>query len=235
MAADYSILDKFQGLRVTDVCDGMDALGMQDIGLVDRSIRPLWRDIENFSHRVYGLAHTVRFVPTNRKKPDYKPEGFDEFKSWGYSLARGPFTDQIKKGDMIVIDGQDIGSVGFIGSNNGFSWIAAGAVGAITNGGCRDTDELIKQKVPVYSRYISRTIRPARLELDTTNVPVNIGGALIRPGDVVVADGDGVVCVPIEVAEDVAKWAWHVAKGDKEGRRKIYDKMGMEPDWTVEV
>jgi regulator of RNase E activity RraA len=52
---------------------------------------------------------------------------------------------------------------------------------------------------------------------------------------VVVADGDGVVCVPIEVAEDVAKWAWHVAKGDKEGRRKIYDKMGMEPDWTVEV
>lgn len=235
MASDYSILEKFKGLRVTDVCDGMDALGMQDIGLVDRSIRPLWRDIENFDHRVYGLAHTVRFVPTNRKKLDSKPEDFDEFKREGYSHAKGPFTDKIKKGDMIVIDGNDIGTVGFIGSNNGFAWIAAGAVGVVTNGGCRDTDELIKQKVPVYSKYISRTIRPARLELDTTNVPVNIGGALIRPGDVVVADGDGVVCVPIEVAEDVAKWAWHVADGDKAGRLKIYEKMGMEPDWTVDV
>ena len=162
---DASILEKYKGLRVTDVCDGMDALGMQDIGLVDREIHPLWRDIENFTHRVYGLAHTVRFVPTNRKKPDYKPEGFDDFKKWGYGLAKGPFTDQIKPGDMIVIDGEETGSVGYIGSNNAFSWIAAGAVGVVTNGGCRDTDELIKQKVPVYSRYINRTIRPGRLAL----------------------------------------------------------------------
>ncbi len=230
---DKSILEKYKGLRVTDVCDGMDALGMQDIGLVDREIHPLWRDIENFTHRVYGLAHTVRFVPTNRKKPDYKPEGFDDFKKWGYSLARGPFVDQIKAGDMIVIDGEQIGSVGFVGSNNAFSWIAAGAVGVVTNGGCRDTDELIKQKVPVYSRYINRTIRPARLELDTTNVQLNIGGALVRPGDVVVADGDGVVVVPAEVAEEVCKWAWHVANDDKEGRKKIYEKLGRPLDWTV--
>lgn len=230
------ILEKFKGLRVTDVCDGMDAIGMHDVGLVSRDIRPLWRDIENFSHRIYGLAHTVRFIPTDKPIPNYTPEEFDEFKrNWYGKLARGPFVDQIEPGDLIVIDGFEIGTVGYIGSNNALAWIAAGAVGAVTNGGCRDTDELIKQKVPVYSRYISRTIRPGRLELDATQVKVNIGGAVVHPKDVVVADGDGVIVVPAAVAEEVAKWAWHVAEGDKKTRRQIYEKLNMEPDFTVEV
>jgi len=234
--SEYAILEKFKGLRVTDVCDGMDALGMQDIGLVSRDVRPLWRDIENFTHRVYGLAHTVRFVPTDKPVERYTPEEFDKWKNnWYGELAGGPHGDQIKTGDMIVIDGFEIGSVGFIGSNNALAWIAAGAVGAVTNGGCRDTDELIKEKVPVYSRYISRTIRPGRLELEATQVTVNIGGAVVHPKDVVVADGDGVVVVPAAKAEEVAKWAWDVAKGDKEGRKKIYEKMGLALDWTIEV
>ena len=57
---------------------------------------------------------------------------------------------------------------------------------------------------------------------------VNIGGAVLRPKDVVVADGDGVVVVPAAKAEEVAKWAWDVAKGDKKGRKKIYKKMGLD-------
>ena len=94
-------------------------------------------------------------------------------------LVRQP--GEIQKGDVIVIDGGEIGTVGFIGSNNGFSWIAAGAVGIVTNGGARDTDELIKQRVPVYSRRVTQSIRPGRLELDSTQIPVNIGGVLVRP------------------------------------------------------
>ncbi|MDE2635628.1 MAG: RraA family protein [Chloroflexota bacterium] len=234
--SEYDILAKYEGLRLTDVCDGMDALRRQDIGLVAGDIRPLWRDIDNFSHRFCGLAYTVRFMPTARPVDAYEPEDFETWKgNWYRTYAGGPPVDEIQKGDVIVIDGGEIGTVGFIGSNNGFAWIAAGAVGIVTNGGARDTDELIKQRVPVYSRRITQSIRPGRLELDSTQIPVNIGGVLVRPKDLVLADGDGVIVVPLEIAAEVAKHAWVVADGDKRGRRRIYERMGREPDWTVDV
>jgi 4-hydroxy-4-methyl-2-oxoglutarate aldolase len=227
-------LEKYQGLRVTDVCDGMDALSMHDMGQMSRDIRPLWRDTENFTHRIYGVAHTVRFVPTQRPVPAQTPEEFYDWMSdWYGQYAQGPIRDQIQPGDLIVIDGFELGSIGFIGSNNALSWIAHGAVGAVTNGGARDTDELIKQKTPVYSRYISRTIRPGRLELDATQVTINCGGAVVNPGDVVVADGDGVVVVPAAKAEDVANHAWRHATRDKERRRALYGQVGLAEDWTV--
>ncbi len=234
--SEYDILAKYEGLRLTDVCDGMDALRRQDIGLVAGDIRPLWRDIENFSHRFCGLAYTVRFMPTARPVDAYEPADFETWKgNWYRTYAGGPPVDEIQKGDVIVIDGGEIGTVGFIGSNNGFAWIAAGALGIVTNGGARDTDELIKQRVPVYSRRVTQSIRPGRLELDSTQIPVNIGGVLVRPKDLVLADGDGVIVVPLEIAEEVAKHAWVVADGDKRGRRRIYERLGREPDWTVDV
>ena len=178
--SEYDILAKYEGLRLTDVCDGMDALRRQDIGLVAGDIRPLWRDIDNFSHRFCGLAYTVRFMPTARPVDAYEPQDFETWKgNWYRTYAGGPPVDEIQKGDVIVIDGGEIGTVGFIGSNNGFAWIAAGAVGIVTNGGARDTDELIKQRVPVYSRRVTQSIRPGRLELDSTQIPVNIGGVLV--------------------------------------------------------
>ena len=78
------------------------------------------------------------------------------------------------------------------------------------------------------------TIRPARLELDAEQVPVSVGGVLVRPGDIVVADGDGVVVVPIEIAEEDAKWARGVANGDRAGRRRLFEEAGMELDETVQ-
>ena len=59
-----------------------------------------------------------------------------------------------------------------------------------------DTDEIIYHKVPVWFRRYARGFRPGRNELESVNRPVTIGGVLVRPGDVVVADGDGVVVVP---------------------------------------
>src|SRR5262249_28933386 len=61
------ILKLYEPLRVSDVSDGMDTVGLQDIGIVDESIRPLWRDTENFTHRIVGIAVTARYVPTNKR------------------------------------------------------------------------------------------------------------------------------------------------------------------------
>src|SRR5262245_28607669 len=61
---DQQVLNAFEGLRVADVCDGMDAVGLHNRGLVSADIGPLWRDTTNFSHRFIGIAVTARYVPS---------------------------------------------------------------------------------------------------------------------------------------------------------------------------
>src|SRR6476659_4621441 len=55
------ILKLYEPLRVSDVSDGMDVIGLQDIGIVDAAIQPLWRDTEKFTHRIVGIAVTARY------------------------------------------------------------------------------------------------------------------------------------------------------------------------------
>jgi len=124
-------------------------------------------------------------------------------------------------------------AVGEIGSNNSLSWFAAGAAGIVTSGGVRDRDECVVQQVPIFCRTRAQSMVQGRIEFDAAQVPINIGGALVRPGDIVVADGDGVIVVPIEHAETVAKYARQELDNDKVGRRRIYEKLGWELDDTV--
>lgn len=63
---DQKILELYKDLRVADVSDGMDKAGLPDLGLMDPSIKPLWKDTENFTHRIAGIAVTTRYVPTQR-------------------------------------------------------------------------------------------------------------------------------------------------------------------------
>ena len=229
-----TLLARCQGLRTTDVNDAMDHCGLQDIGMVAHDIRPLWRDVATLAHRFYGFAHTVRFLPTNRRAATMTPEDYAAFMGrWYRDLAQGPLADEIRAGDAIVIDGHETGT-GFIGSNNAQRWTNRGAVGVVTNGACRDSDELIRQRIPVYHRYTRPTVRPARCELDATNVPVNLGGVMVRPGDLVVADGDGVVVVPIEHVDSVLTWARRIANQDRTGRRRLFAEAGIDPDQTTD-
>ena len=87
--------------------------------------------------------------------------------------------------------------------------------------------------MPLYVRKKGRGIRPGRNELESVNRPVVIGGVLVCPGDVVVADGDGVIVVPRKVARQVAENARVVLENDKKGRRKLYKSLGMPLDQTV--
>ncbi len=221
---------------MTDVLDAMQAIGLQDIGLMDKTIRPLWRDnTEKLAHRFCGVAITYQYLPTN--KPPAPKMPYEDFKKWHShwygAYAPELFSRIIKPGTVVVIDAQGIENTGFIGSNNALNWRSRGMAGVVSNGNCRDTDELIIQKIPVYTKYQGGGTRPGRIEAGSINRPVTVGGVLVRPGDMVVADGDGVIVVPREHAEEVARIAWDIAKGDKEGRRKLYERMGMTPDTTV--
>jgi regulator of RNase E activity RraA len=229
------LVKQYEGLRVTDVVDALQAIGLQDTTSMDFSIRPLWRDVEKMTHRIYGVAVTAQYVPTN--KPPAREMPIEQFRKWHSEWYRDTapelFSRLVRPGTVVVIDAHDVDNVGFIGSNNALGWKSKGMAGVVTNGGCRDTDEIMLEKIPVYSKYISHGTRPGRIETATINQPVSVGGALVRPGDMVVADGDGVVVVPREHAGRVAEIAWSVAKGDKAGRKQLYEKMKMPLDPTV--
>jgi 4-hydroxy-4-methyl-2-oxoglutarate aldolase len=198
------LLEMYKWLRVADVSDGMDVVGLKDIGLVDPEIHALWRDTQNFTHRIHGIAVTARYVPTNRREARMDEKQIGRYYSTVTSEA---FTKALTPGSVLVIDATDDGESRSAGSTNIRDWQKAGMVGLVTSGGLGDSDEIIHHKVPAYFRRLARGIRPGRNELESVNRPVTVGGVLVRPGDVVVADGDGVVVVPRERAEEVAKAA----------------------------
>lgn len=234
---DEELLAAFKGLRVADVSDGMDMVGLKDVGLMHPSIEALWKDIDRFAHHFCGIALTVRYVPTNRGTV---PENLEEYKpwrdAWYTSISPETFISAIKPGHVVVIDNAGDKDAGSTGSNNSMIWKSKGAVGIVSAGGVRDIDEIIKQQIPVYMDFSKRGrgIRPGRNELESFNKPVVVGGVYIRPGDIIVADGDGVIVVPRERALAVAAAAREELRLDKAARKNLYKQLGIPADFTVE-
>jgi len=232
---DQELLKLYEKLRVADVSDGMDMAGLPDQGLVDPAIHPSWTSYPSLSHIIRGIALTVRYVPT--QKPD-RPGAGEDFRQWEgnfyTSHSSEAFVPLIHQGVVIMIDDVEEMDIGSIGSNNVLIWKDRGAVGVITDASSRDTDEVALEEFPLYLREKGRGIRPGRNELESVNRPISMGGVLVCPGDVVVADGDGVIVVPRHVAREVALYAQEVLEKDKAGRRALYEKLGMPMDKTVE-
>ncbi len=232
---DQEILKGFEGLRVADVSDGMDKVGLANVGLMSPEIHPSWKDTKHYKHRFIGIAVTARYVPTNKPPaPPMETEAFDKWVGKTYSeVTPEPFVPLIRKGTALVIDDAPDSDVGTIGSNNIMGWKVRGCVGVVTNAGGRDTDEVATEQVPLYLRRVARGIRPGRNEIESVNRPIECGGVLVRPGDVIVADGDGVIVVPREVAREVAEYAQATMEGDKAGRRGLYKQLGLPEDDSV--
>jgi regulator of RNase E activity RraA len=231
---DAKILELYKDLRVADVSDGMDMVGLPGTGLVSPEIHPDWVDLEDFKHVFRGIAVTVRYVPTQRPA---LPDDLNDFATWEgnfYSkISTEAFTQLIRPGTAVVIDDVEDRDIGSIGSNNILGWYRLGAAGVITDAGARDTDEVGLEGVPLYIRHKGRGIRPGRNEIESVNRPVTIGGVLVCPGDIVVADGDGIVVVPRAVAVEVAGFANAILAKDKAGRRNLYESLGRPLDKTV--
>jgi regulator of RNase E activity RraA len=232
---DQEILKLFEGLRVSDVADGMDKVGLTNRGLMSPDIHAAWKDTEHYAHRFIGIAVTVRYVPTNKPPaPPMETEAFDKWVGrWYGELSSEPFVALVRKGTAVVFDDAPDSDVGSIGSNNIMGWKLRGCVGVVTNATARDTDEIATEKVPLYFRKVGRGIRPGRNEIESVNRPIVCGGVLVEPGDIIMADGDGVIVVPRAKAKEVAEYAKTILDGDKAGRRTLYKKLGLPPDDSV--
>jgi 4-hydroxy-4-methyl-2-oxoglutarate aldolase len=237
------LLELYKGARVADVVDAMVTVGYIEVGVMDPKIAPLWRDVNDMGHRFSGIAVTVRYGPTNHPiHPGADltdPANYEAYREWRgrwyNELSDEPFREYIQEGTVIVMDNKDDNDAGSTGSKNIMDWQRRGAVGLVTAGGIRDIDEIILQRNPVYTNYFERGRgeRIGRNEIIDVQRPVVVGGVLVHPGDVVVADSDGVVVVPRRVAVRVGQIAYQELADDMVGRRELYEELGRELDDTV--
>ena len=226
------ILEMYKDFRVTDVRDGMDWCGYHHYGTVHHSIKPLWRTPK----AVIGFARTARYLPYEGPVPRVTGDEYTEWSGWYYgNVCTDKWVDDIIPGDFIALDICGI-NVGLLGSNNTLHCTNKGAVGFVLNGGgVRDTDEVILQKIPVFTRFISQPMDQARIRYYEKNIPIALGGVAVYPEDLIVADGDGVVVVPQKIIYDIYKYAYNEMKNDKIARRGLYEAGGREFDDTVDV
>ncbi len=230
-----AIVKKFEGLRLTDVIDALDEAGLQDVTIMDHGIKPMWRDEKDFTHRIYGVAVTLRLLPSQERSPIFsKREDYYKWKAdWFKRFPRPSQVSFLKPGTILVMDTPRGRDVGLCGSENAYGWFLKGMRGIVAEGGCRDTDEMILERIPVYQRENTRGTLPGRVISESWNAPVSVGGVLVMPNDIIVADANGVVVVPRAKAEIVAENARKVQDADKAIRRKHYEKTGRPQDFTV--
>lgn len=156
-----------------------DALAMSGIRGGITGIRPV-RGFEDT--KVIGPAATALFSGPRPDSP---------------RLNNYLVIEQTPPGSVLVIDGKGYDGH-FAGDNQGELAKRRGLVGIVVHGGARDLAGYRSKGMPLYCTGSATRDKPAELQLTAYNVPIEIGGVIVRPGDIVVADEDGVVVVPSE-------------------------------------
>lgn len=181
------LLSDFRRVEVASVSDAMEQIMGKRMYMTHR-MRPL------FTSRFAGYALTVKL----KKQENHDPQALN-----GMISA----IDQGKEHSvyvMVVEDGADIAGMGGL---MGTAMAARNFSGAVIDGGVRDTAYLQKIGFPVFATGTVPSTSVGHYRFDASNIPVVCDGVPVDPGDVVVADNDGVAVVPIERAREVLKLA----------------------------
>jgi regulator of RNase E activity RraA len=211
MSVPQDVLQALSTIATSTIANALDDVGFEGVMHGLAQIVP--------GTRCAGRAVTVRQITGRRG--DFTSEDFKV----------GDMIDAAAPGDVLVIDngGQCVSTFG------GLATLAAkvkGIGGVVADAGVRDREEMIERGFPVFARHVTPLTGRTRLAVAAINEPVACGGVRVRPGDVIVADGSGVVCIPAEHAARVADLAGRYARDDERAAAELANGLSFREAMT---
>jgi len=182
-------------IPTASLSDSLDRLGIR--GFMSHEIRPLGKYA-----RIAGPAVTIKDTPATEKV---------------IPLLAMQAIDSASEGSIIVrsVEGIDARDIGLWGGLMSQAAKVKGIQAAVLDGGSRDLIEAAAMKFSIYARSVVPTTSVGRTKVSAINVPIECGGITVTPGDVVVADIDGVVVIPKQRLAEVLKLAREIDKIEK--------------------
>lgn len=192
------LVDSFHRFNTSTICNALDQKGLS--GAIF--------DIKAVAPRMQALGCVVTVLETCGERGSAKPE----------EMNLAAIIEAVEPGDIVVIanNGHRVSSGGGVFS---YALKAAGAGGLVVDGGVRDVEQIQQYQLPTFAKHIVPLTGKSRLKVEAINEPVLMNGVVVRPGDIVLGDANGIVCIPQDSADAL---------------RELAEKQDARDDQTIE-